>query len=113
MPNRVLYCVLAFFIVLYALSFFPRGGERAVSSAFMNEKYAPLLNTVEVENASEKTTLYKKADLWYGISGGTVFPTESKKVSEFIQYLIKVRKLYTISDSNGTMTDKNRLFASV
>ena len=114
MLRITLYGILFFLVILYGLSFVPRSSrERAMRSAFVNEKHTAALDEIEIENAGEKTSLYKKNGTWYGSSGGVVFPAENAKVSELIQYLTKIRKLYTILDSNNTISDKNRPFVSI
>ena len=111
MPNRILYGVLAFLILSYALSFVPHPlQKRAVRSAFMSGTDAASLDVIEIEGADGKTALYKKNEIWYGESGGAVFPAENAKVLELIQHFINVRKLYTILDSNTAIPDKNQAF---
>ena len=114
MPNRILYGVLAFLILSYALSFVPHPlQKRAVRSAFMSGTDAASLDVIEIEGADGKTALYKKNEIWYGESGGAVFPAENAKVLELIQHFINVRKLYTILDSNTAIPDKNQAFVSI
>ena len=61
MLRITLYGILFFLVILYGISFVPRSSrERAMRSAFVKEKHAAALDEIEIENAGEKASLYKK-----------------------------------------------------
>jgi len=98
--RAVLYCILACLIALYAASFFPRA-EKTMRTPLINKKYASSLDEIEITGGGKRTVLYKKNGVWYGFAKSDIFPAESEKVKNLIQYLIKVRKLSIILNSNN------------
>ena len=80
MLRITLYGILFFLVILYGLSFVPRSSrERAMRSAFVNEKHTAALDEIEIENAGEKTSLYKKTVRGTAHREGWFFPPKMRK----------------------------------
>lgn len=101
--NSRLLAVAVILLFLYLLSFFkPAGGSRkAFKTALLNPKYKNEITGLQFSKDKDSVFLVKKNDFWFvenDAQSSNIFPADSEVIENLINELIKVRKLYKISD---------------
>ena len=118
--NKTFLCTL-----LYAASFVllctgiigsavKRGGKnlKEVQTALLNQKYVQDINTIRLSQNARELTLFKVDGFWFvrierqalrnAPDAVSVFPADSRQVDALIDVFKKVRKMYIISDRDGS-----------
>lgn len=101
--NSQLIIAILFLFILYLLSFLPKNGvKKIIKTALLNPKYKEELSEIQIENANASVLLKKINGFWFvSLGEDDLVPCEVNTVENFINELVKVRKLYKISDKNS------------
>ncbi len=91
--------------VMCAVSFLPSvrnpSAPKAFQSALLNPARAPDVDRIGIRQGTSSVTLEKTGGQWTVDDGQTIVRADEKQVQNFLNAAKKIRKMYSISDSNG------------
>ena len=73
--------------------------NKYVETAFLNSKYLNTIDEITIKKNKDEFSLLKKNNVWIGKKYNNEFPVEQKLVEKSLNNLIKIRKMYKISDN--------------
>lgn len=103
LKNSHLIAAVVILLCLYILSFIKPAfsARKPFKTALVNPKYKNEITGFCLSKGNDSVFLEKKNDFWYVKNSGQssyIFPADSELIENLIEELIKVRKLYKISD---------------
>lgn len=101
--NTHLIIFSALLFILYLLSFLSsdKDSRKVIKTALINPKYKAEISQIELGDQASKVILVKKNDFWFVKTfpeSSDFIPAEQDLVESLLNELIKIRKLYKISD---------------
>ena len=106
----ILYFTLILLVIFYLLSFLnfdEKKYNKYVETAFLNSKYLNTIDEITIKKNKDEFSLLKKNNVWIGKKYNNEFPVEQKLVEKSLNNLIKIRKMYKISDNTNTYSSFN------
>lgn len=106
----ILYFTLILLVIFYLLSFLnfdEKKYNKYVETAFLNSKYLNTIDEITIKKNKDEFSLLKKNNVWIGKKYSNEFPVEQKFVEKSLNNLIKIRKMYKISDNINTYSSFN------
>ena len=106
----ILYFTLILLVILYLFSFLnfeEKKYNKYVETAFLNSKYLNTIDEITIKKNKDEFSLLKKNNVWIGKKYNNEFPVEQKLVEKSLNNLIKIRKMYKISDNINTYSSFN------
>ena len=102
--QKILTIIAGFAFLLCAISYLPffsqRAAPRAFQSALLNSSYKDEVNEIVIDSGGKQIRLTRHLSDWTVADGVALIPAEGKLAENLLHNVIKLRKMYTISDTS-------------
>lgn len=103
--QNILYFIVILLFILFILSFTKSYNNtdkrKIINTALVNQKYKQEISKFEFTKDDNTLILEKIDDIWWIVDSNNSIPADSTKIQNLLTDLIKVRKMYKISDKNS------------